>query len=246
MTLRATATGMLTANPQMRTTGAGDPYVTVPMSAPTGEYSYETLKNAGWVCRQIEKSRRRDKLSFSHHYEVAGLEQKESDLLLDKAEENGWNRNELRRQVRHFKSGIGEIPALPPGLYSVIYADPPWRYEHSMTDSRKIENQYPTMELEDICALQVPAAVDSLLFLWATSPKLVESMQVMERRGRSDGLFERSESRQRHQIRIYSRQRQLGGDLHVRAEEIMITIDQYVGPWADSPDWDAIRQEACR
>ena len=31
--------------------------------------------------------------------------------------------------------------------YPVIYADPPWRYEHCETDSRQIENQYPTMSL---------------------------------------------------------------------------------------------------
>jgi len=37
--------------------------------------------------------------------------------------------------------------------YPVIYADPPWRYEHVKTESRAIENQYPTMDLDSICAL---------------------------------------------------------------------------------------------
>ena len=41
-----------------------------------------------------------------------------------------------------------ETPPLPEGKYNVIYADPPWRYDFSETDSRKIENQYPTMPLE--------------------------------------------------------------------------------------------------
>ena len=35
------------------------------------------------------------------------------------------------------------------GPFNVIYADPPWRYEHSKTDSRQIENQYPTRR---VCA----------------------------------------------------------------------------------------------
>lgn len=39
---------------------------------------------------------------------------------------------------------------MPTGKYEVIYADPPWRYEHSISKSRDIENQYPTMLLEDI------------------------------------------------------------------------------------------------
>lgn len=66
--------------------------------------------------------------------------------------------------------------------YPIVYADPPWRYEHSATVSREIENQYPTMALEEICALPVSAIAtpDAVLFLWTTSPKLAESLQVVE------------------------------------------------------------------
>ena len=66
--------------------------------------------------------------------------------------------------------------------YPVVYADPPWRYEHSKTDNRQIENHYPTMDLEQICMLPVGeiAAPDSVLLLWTTSPKLAESMQVID------------------------------------------------------------------
>ncbi len=73
-------------------------------------------------------------------------------------------------------------PPLPPGKYSVIYADPPWRYEHSKTISREIENKYPTMELEEICRFPVEELIndDAILFLWATSPKLEEALSVME------------------------------------------------------------------
>ena len=64
----------------------------------------------------------------------------------------------------------------------MIYADPPWRYEHVKTESRAIENQYPTMDLDAICALPVRdiATDDSVLFLWATSPKLAEAMRVID------------------------------------------------------------------
>jgi N6-adenosine-specific RNA methylase IME4 len=66
--------------------------------------------------------------------------------------------------------------------YPVIYADPPWRYEHSETESRKIESHYPSMALDEICDLPVSeiATPDAVLFLWATSPKLVEAMLVIE------------------------------------------------------------------
>jgi N6-adenosine-specific RNA methylase IME4 len=64
--------------------------------------------------------------------------------------------------------------------YGVIYADPPWRYSFSKSDSRKIENQYPTMSVDEICSLQVPAAKDCVLYLWATAPKLQEALKVMK------------------------------------------------------------------
>jgi N6-adenosine-specific RNA methylase IME4 len=62
----------------------------------------------------------------------------------------------------------------------VIYADPPWRYDFAVSDSRKIENQYPTMTVEQIAAEDPAPEEDAVLFLWVTSPKLREGLQVME------------------------------------------------------------------
>lgn len=67
--------------------------------------------------------------------------------------------------------------------YPVIYADPPWRYDYSGTDSRAIENQYPTMSIDEICAMDVPATEDAVLFLWTTSPKLEEGLRVVREWG---------------------------------------------------------------
>jgi N6-adenosine-specific RNA methylase IME4 len=84
---------------------------------------------------------------------------------------------------------LGDIAAasreLPTGIrYPIIYADPPWRYENPPigSQSRAIENHYPTMGLEEICALPVAALAfdDALLFLWATAPKLYECMKVID------------------------------------------------------------------
>lgn len=71
---------------------------------------------------------------------------------------------------------------LPSGTYGVIYADPPWRYEHSETKSRDIETQYPTMALDEICGLDIESmsAEDCVLYLWTTSPKVAESLQVVD------------------------------------------------------------------
>lgn len=66
--------------------------------------------------------------------------------------------------------------------YPVIYCDPPWRYEHVKTESRAIENQYPTMTLDDICGMNIEAisTPDCIIFMWTTSPKLLESFRVLE------------------------------------------------------------------
>jgi N6-adenosine-specific RNA methylase IME4 len=62
--------------------------------------------------------------------------------------------------------------------YGVIYADPPWRYDNG-TPGREIERHYPTMTQQEICALDVPAADNSVLFLWGVAPKLPEALDVM-------------------------------------------------------------------
>ena len=64
--------------------------------------------------------------------------------------------------------------------YQIIYADPPWQYNFSKSDSRQIENQYPTMAVEDIKKLVIPSDVNSVLYLWATAPKLLEALEVMK------------------------------------------------------------------
>ena len=65
--------------------------------------------------------------------------------------------------------------------YTVIYADPPWRY-HCGGLTRGPERHYPTMPLDDIKALPVAdlAADDCALFLWATLPMLREALGVIE------------------------------------------------------------------
>jgi N6-adenosine-specific RNA methylase IME4 len=66
--------------------------------------------------------------------------------------------------------------------YPVIYADPPWRRpEGTSTPNREIENQYPTMTAEAICALPVStlATEAAVLFLWSVAPNLPEALTVM-------------------------------------------------------------------
>lgn len=69
---------------------------------------------------------------------------------------------------------------LPIGTYNIIYADPPWRYEQRKVQGAA-ENHYPTMSIDELCALPVPelAAKDCALFLWATFPQLPEALRLI-------------------------------------------------------------------
>jgi N6-adenosine-specific RNA methylase IME4 len=67
-------------------------------------------------------------------------------------------------------------------LYNVIYADPPWRFEAYSEETgmdRSADNHYPTMSIDEIKELTVPAADDAVLYLWATVPMLPEALAVM-------------------------------------------------------------------
>jgi N6-adenosine-specific RNA methylase IME4 len=67
-------------------------------------------------------------------------------------------------------------------LYNVIYSDPPWSFEPYSRETgldRAADNHFPTMSTDEICALEIPAADDCVLFLWATAPMLPEALAIM-------------------------------------------------------------------
>jgi len=150
------------------------------------------------IAQTFEISKRLLNLSFGHHFEVASIKQiteingklKISDKpdtdkiqkFLVLAEKNAWSTRELREAVKQFKRRQEEEIRLAnePEKFSVILADPAWEYDFSRSDSRQIDNQYMPTSLEETKRLRIPAADNSVLFLWATSPKLKEALSLIE------------------------------------------------------------------
>jgi N6-adenosine-specific RNA methylase IME4 len=68
----------------------------------------------------------------------------------------------------------------PEGQYPVIVIDPPWPYEDDLSGSDGARGglAYPTMTLEEICALKIPADEHCVLWLWITNAHLVASSHV--------------------------------------------------------------------
>lgn len=67
--------------------------------------------------------------------------------------------------------------------YSVIYADPPWSYNDKMSGhSFSLDHEYETQDINWIKRLPVElfAAPDCCLFLWAVSPQLPEAFDVIK------------------------------------------------------------------
>ena len=67
--------------------------------------------------------------------------------------------------------------------YSIIYADPPWKYKDAKGNNPKMGGiTYPVMELEEIKQLPIPniCSKDCALFLWVTMPMLQEGLEVIK------------------------------------------------------------------
>jgi N6-adenosine-specific RNA methylase IME4 len=87
------------------------------------------------------------------------------------------------RRAEREKELASNVTAMPGKNYGVLYADPPWRFEPYSRETgmdRAADNHYPTMDVEALMQLQVPAAKNCILFLWATVPMLPQALAVME------------------------------------------------------------------
>lgn len=89
-------------------------------------------------------------------------------------------REERMAKLRDIANGDGRLDGAV-GRFPVLYADPPWRYEHVISGNREVENHYPTMDVDTIKGLDVAslATEDAALFLWATCPLLPEALGVL-------------------------------------------------------------------
>ncbi|MEJ7871741.1 MAG: MT-A70 family methyltransferase, partial [Rubrobacteraceae bacterium] len=112
---------------------------------------------------------------------------------LEKADNEGWSANELKRQIKAAQRAALAAAPWPDDTYRVIYADPPWEYSSSGLDQYgPAERHYTTMSTEKLCALddeekegfasrvRVLTAEEAVLFMWATSPTLPDALEVIE------------------------------------------------------------------
>lgn len=161
--------------------------------------SEDSIQRAGTVLEtgapELVDAVNEGRVSVNAAKDVATLPQAEQQEIVAKGERQileAAKNIRFRKAEARRKERIDNIVEISKGnrdlgtdrKFPIIYADPPWRYETPPMggSNRSIENHYPTMTLEEICALPVKdlATDDALLYLWATSPKLAECMKVIE------------------------------------------------------------------
>jgi hypothetical protein len=74
-------------------------------------YDVQTLMNMTYVASRFESSRRRGSLSFSHHAELAALDQPAQERWLDRAEAERLSVRCLREELRRERRELERDPA---------------------------------------------------------------------------------------------------------------------------------------
>lgn len=100
--------------------------------------------------------------------------------LLPEIKTHGLSIDGAFRQTRLEAVKALAPPPLPPGVFDVIYADPPWCYDNRIMEWGPAELHYPTMSLEELMARKPTTADDAVLFLWVTNPMLSDALRLVE------------------------------------------------------------------
>ncbi len=138
------------------------------------EYSRGAQYNATWVSRQIEISRRRENLSWSHHAEVAMLDRDEQDRFLQEAIDHGWGVHELRGAVRLFRNP-------PPKLDWHETGDVPPGPQPEFQEVSELRHSYYTETAEQVRADFTPAPPVDVRAEFRHLFGLVRALRIAER-----------------------------------------------------------------
>jgi N6-adenosine-specific RNA methylase IME4 len=105
----------------------------------------------------------------------------EADPVLFEQIKAGLPAHRAATQVRRARrySEIAAAPPLPDGPFDLIYADPPWQLGNPGGRNAP-EEHYPTMPLDEIKAMPIPAGEHAVLFLWAVNSLLPEALEVID------------------------------------------------------------------
>jgi N6-adenosine-specific RNA methylase IME4 len=90
-----------------------------------------------------------------------------------------------RYKIQEEAKRIRSLPPLPQGPFGVIALDPAWEYDKDAWCSSRSAPDYPTMPIEDIRKLNIPALADQncILWLWTTNSHMEDAHDLVRHWG---------------------------------------------------------------
>jgi len=90
-----------------------------------------------------------------------------------------------RNTIEKLENIAAQAPQEVTGVFDVVVIDPPWpikKIERDITPNQ-VEFEYPTMALDEITAIEIPAADDCHLFVWTTQKYLPPALDIVKQWG---------------------------------------------------------------
>lgn len=139
----------------------------------------------------LQKSVETGRISVNAAAQIASLPKEDQESVVAKGEdeilkmatkirqqrsaESKKQKDEMRKQALAVKP--------PQGKYRTIVIDPPWDMQRIQMENRTFDNEsfdYPTMSLEEIKEMQLPAHDECHLWLWTTQKYLRPSFEILD------------------------------------------------------------------
>ena len=119
---------------------------------------------------------------------VKKIEEKAPEEVKEKLSSGEMSVNNIKRYAKQRRRAEADaIETLnkeiltPTGLYHVLVVDPPWQYEKRAEDAtHRGRCLYPTMTIQEIMDMEIPAEENAILWLWTTNAFLHEAYHIIE------------------------------------------------------------------
>ena len=160
-------------------------------ASPSGQFSatLRAARSSGWPTWSEPRSNTPDELDA-----LAGLPEQVQRDLIELAQEGRKVSAKHTARALHREARERDLAdateaasrALGTKLAGVILTDDPTKFEtwsERGKDMTSAENHYPTMTVDELKALPIPAAEDCVIFSWATVPMLPQALEIMAARG---------------------------------------------------------------
>jgi N6-adenosine-specific RNA methylase IME4 len=95
--------------------------------------------------------------------------------------EGAYRRYKIQEEAKRIRS----LPPLPQGPFRVIVLDPAWEYDKNAWRFSVSAPDYPTMPVDEIRKLNIPALADQdcILWLWTTNSHMADALDLVRHWG---------------------------------------------------------------